>query len=120
MHGKTTVRLISRGEEHPYVLEVTTPGWRGVDAAFEGPVTLPDDLKQISELLDEAGVKRWKGSDGRASLLLMADGTTEIVLDNDVNAVKLAVSALRKAGWLVPAAPPPGAVIADLDTERQN
>lgn len=77
---KTTVRFIGRGEEHPYVIEITTPGWRGCDAALVGKIELPEDLKQISDLLDQAGVKRWGGSDGKTTMIFVNDGTTEIVL----------------------------------------
>jgi hypothetical protein len=104
-----TVRLISRGEEHPYVIEVTTPGWRGVDAAFEGPIKLPDDLKQISALLDQAGVKRWGGTDGKTSMLFMDDGTTEIVMA-DATDFEAAILALTRAGWLSPEMPHDAAI----------
>ncbi len=101
MQEKTTVRLVRRGEEHPYVIEITTPGWRGVDAAFEGPINLPDDLKQISDLLNNAGVKRWGGTDGKTTMLFTNDGTAEIVLA-DATDVEPAISALDEAGWLSP------------------
>jgi hypothetical protein len=102
---KTTVRLISRGEEHPYVIEITTPGWRGCDAAFRGKLELPRDLKQISDLLDQAGVKRWRGDDGKAAMCFVADGTTEIVLA-DAPSVEPAIEALMRAGWLSPEVSP--------------
>src|SRR5215472_5701699 len=49
---KATVRLVSHGEAHPYVIEVTTPGWRGVDHAFDGTVkeSMPADLREIQAI----------------------------------------------------------------------
>jgi hypothetical protein len=91
---KTTIRLVNRGEEHPYVIEVMTPGWRGVDAAFEGAIKLPEDLKQIMDILKQAKVKLWK-------TLFVNDGATEFVLE-DATDLQTAADALVLAGWLPP------------------
>ena len=106
---KTTVQLVKRGDEHPYVIEITTPGWRGVDEARKGtPIatSMPYDLWKINNILNEAGVKRWKGTDGsgKTKMLFMDDGTTEIVLE-DATDFELAIQVLTRAGWLVPETP---------------
>jgi hypothetical protein len=102
MQEKATVRLVGRGEEHPYVIEVTTPGWRGVEAAFEGPIELPDDLEQILAVLGQAGVEP-------SNTLFMADGATEIVL-KDSGDFELAIKVLARGGWLSPEAPSAAAI----------
>jgi hypothetical protein len=102
--GRATVRLVSRGEEHPYVIEVTTPGWQGCNEALRERIKLPDDLKEISDLLDQAKVRRWGGSDGKTTMLFMNDGTTEIVLADSTD-VEPATRALVRAGWLSPEMP---------------
>lgn len=94
MQEKATVRLLRRGKEHPYVIEVTTASWRRADAALDGPLKVPDDLKQIQIVLDQANVKP-------SMTLAVADGTTEFVLKDSTD-FELAVKALVLAGWLVP------------------
>jgi len=95
---KTVCRLVRHGEEH--AVEVTTPGWRGVDAAFAKTgkgvwAGAPRDLKQIAAVLDQAKLQPYR-------TLLMADGTTEFVLRNAIDA-QAAATALAQAGWLRPA-----------------
>jgi hypothetical protein len=103
-HG-TTIRLVRRGERHPYVIEVTTPGWRGCDHAYDGTVsqTMPADLREIRKILIKANVKYFSPSDPRKSgvMLLMADGATEFVLA-DASDFESAVVALTRSGWLSP------------------
>jgi hypothetical protein len=99
-HG-TSVRLVSRGEHHPYVIEVITPGWRGCDQAFDGTIsqTMPADLREIREVLIKANVKYFSVSfPGKAGvMLLMADGATEFVL-GDASDFEAAIAALVRVG----------------------
>src|SRR6266516_3633203 len=104
MSSKATVRLIRRGEQHPYVIEVTTPGWRGCDHAFDGTIaqTMPADLK-ICDILKKANVKYCSPSepDKEDVMLFADDGSTEFVLRN-AGDLEAAVTALARAGWLSP------------------
>jgi len=105
-HG-TTVRLVRRGEHHPYVIEVMTPGWRGCDHASDGTIkqTMPADLKNICEILVKANVKYYSLSDPRKEgVMVSADGATEFVL-GDANDFEAAVAALGREGWLSPDLP---------------
>jgi hypothetical protein len=102
---ETTVRLVRRGERHPYVIEVITQGWHGYDHAFNGTAkqTMPSDLKEICDVLAKANVKYYGASDPRKEgvLVFTADGTTEFVL-GDADDFEAAVAALVRAGWLLP------------------
>lgn len=76
--SKATVRLVRRGDEHPYIIEVMTLGWRGVDAAFEKSgkgvwAGAPADLKQVAAILDEATNQPYR-------TFFIVDGATEFVL----------------------------------------
>jgi hypothetical protein len=106
-HG-TSVRIVSRGEHHPYVIEVMTPGWRGCDHAFDGTInqTMPADLRGIRRVLVNAKVKYYSVSDPckEGVMMLMADGATEFVL-GDADDLEAAVAALVRAGWLSPTLP---------------
>ena len=106
-HG-TTVRLVRRGERHPYVVEVVTPGWHGCDHAIDGTIkqTMPGDLRDIRDVLAKANVKYYSVSDPRKEgvVMFMADGATEFVL-GDASDFKAAVAALVRAGWLLPELP---------------
>ena len=93
---KLTVRLVRR-LEHPYVIEVTTPGWRGFDLQTR-KILLPESLQLIRNALHEAGVH---GEPGWLQPLFNADGTTEIALKTSLD-FKLAVEALVRGGWLSP------------------
>jgi len=107
---RATVRLVNHGEKHPYVIEVTTPGWRGVDHTFGGVVnkqSMPADLREIEAVLKKANIKYYSVSDPNKEglMLFMADGTTEFVL-RDATDFGAAVTALVRAGWLSPKIPP--------------
>lgn len=102
--GPTTVRLVRHGEDHPYCIEVTTPGWRGVDHVDGGlKRTMPKDLSQICDTLKNAGVRYYSISepDREDVILFPADGTAEFVL-RDAEAMEAAITALVRAGWLSP------------------
>jgi hypothetical protein len=107
MH-ETTVRLVRRGERHPYVVEVVTPGWQGYDHAFDGTIkqTMPSDLREICDVLAKANVKYYSAIDPRKEgvMTFTDDGTTEFVLE-DADDFKAAVAALVRAGWLLPELP---------------
>ena len=90
--GRSTVRLVRRGDLH--AIEVTTPDWRRYDESFRGKIKRPDDLKEILAVLDRANVID-------REILLVADGTTEIVLDDALD-LEAAVPALVAAGWMLP------------------
>jgi hypothetical protein len=89
--GRSPVRLVRRGNLH--AIEVTTPDWRRYDESFRG-IKRPDDLKEILAVLDRVNVID-------RELLLVADGTTEIVL-HDALDLEAAVPALVAAGWMLP------------------
>jgi len=99
---ETTVRLVRRGERHPYVIEVVTPGWRGYDHAFDGTAkqTMPADLMDIADVLANASVKYYSVSEPHKDgvMVFTDDGATEFVLRDD-NDFKAAVAALVRAGW---------------------
>ena len=104
---KAIVRLIRR-EKHPYIIEVTTPGWRGYDHISDGSVrqTMPAVLREIRDILKMANVKHYSPSqpDKEGVMMFMADGATEFVL-RDAKDLELAVTALTRAGWLAPKIP---------------
>ena len=102
--ARATVQLVRHGEEHPYVIEVMTPGWRGCDylSARKIQRTMPEDLRRICDVLKKANVKCWTVSEPiREGMLFSADGSTEFVLKTfeDFQAAALA---LQQAGWLQP------------------
>src|SRR5215472_8897741 len=105
----TEVRLIQRGEEHPYVIQVLTPGWYGCVHAFDGTLnpTMPADLRSISECLKESGVKYCSPFRPYevGVMIFNADSTTEFVL-RDIRDFQAAIKALVRAGWLSPDGPP--------------
>lgn len=102
---RATVRFVKRGEQHPYVLEVTTPGWRGCDATLRAPKRLPQDLEEIRAVLDRAGVRTWDAAFTTSGVMIFnADGTTEFVL-KDFTDVEAALPALVAAGWMLPGMP---------------
>ena len=106
-HG-TSVRLVSRGKHHPYVIEVMTLGWRGCDHAFNGTInqTMPANLREIRQVLINANVKYFSVSEPRKDgvMMFMADGATEFVL-GDAHDFEAAVAALVGTGWLSPDEP---------------
>lgn len=109
----TRVQLVRHGNEYPYVIEVTTPGWRGCDHARSGTLrqTIPADLTNIRDCLAMAGVKYYSVSEPVKEGLMMfnEDGTTEFVLKNMVD-FQTAIIVLTRAGWLSPEMPPNQAV----------
>jgi hypothetical protein len=100
---RATVRLVRHGEVHPYVIEVTTPGWRGCDQAFHGKIILPTDLQDIRDILKKANVKFQSVSEPTRDGVMRFnnDGTTEFVL-KDSTVFASAIEALVRAGWLSP------------------
>lgn len=105
---RATVRLVRRGEQHPYVIEVSTPGWRGCDHAFDGTIkeTMPADLEEICDILQKANVKYHSVSepDKDGVMIFMEDGATEFVLRTAAD-FEASVVALVRAGWLSPEMP---------------
>lgn len=107
--SKTTVQLVSRGKQHPYVIEVTTPGWRGCDHVQNGTVkeTMPLELKQIANILKEVNVKYYsvRIPDQDDVMIFMEDGATDFVLRSAAD-FESALKALVRAGWLSAQTPP--------------
>ena len=101
--SRATVRLIKRGEQHPYVIEVMTPGWRGCDYGFDGAIkqTMPLDLTEICGILAKANVRYYSIRDPSKEgvMMFMEDGATEFVL-RDAYDFEAAITALVRAGWL--------------------
>lgn len=100
---KATVRLVGDGENHPYCIEVLTPGWRGCDHAIEGTIcdTMPADLREICAILKKENVKYFSVSEpaNEGVMMFLTDGATEFVL-RDAASFERAVSALTRAGSL--------------------
>jgi hypothetical protein len=105
---RASVQLVRRGEQHPYVISVKTPGWRGCDHALDGTVkqTMPGDLNEICEILKKANVKYYSPTEPEKEsvMVLGDDGETEFVFRN-AGDLETAVMALVRAGWLSPALP---------------
>lgn len=97
--SKQIVRRISCGEQHPYVIEVTTPNWKGCEQPSHGTKKfpdepeLPDELKQILAVLDQAKVKT-------PTRQFTDEGTTEFMFESLAD-VEAALSELSAAGWMV-------------------
>jgi hypothetical protein len=103
--GRATVRLINRGEQHPYVIEVVTPGWSGCDHALDGTTkqTMPAELNEICDVLKKANAKYYSVSEPNKANVMMfvEDGSTEFVF-RDATDFEAAVRALVRTGWLSP------------------
>ena len=94
--------FVHRGGEHPYVIEVFTPGWKGCEHAFDGTIkeSMPADFREIVEVLKKANVKYGGGDPYRDGVMMFtANGRTEFVLQNVMD-YEAAVLALLRAGWL--------------------
>jgi hypothetical protein len=105
MMNRAAIRLVRRDKEHPYVIEITTPGGKGCDHTSDATVkqTMPPDLREICDVLGRADVKYYSVSEPKRAgvMIFMSNGTTNLVLRDDTD-FGTAITALVRAGWLSP------------------